>query len=152
MTRKRTQACSGVRDGRDMRALREQMTTKSVWTHRRTQLYEIFHLLSRRPPPESGERPRTLKPLAERLGCSRTKLYSLIDQGLPDRAVSPGGRTKWFFWPEVLAWLDGRKAAKDPGRRPALQASGPRRGRPRRDTPKAEGSSRWLGDYRNRGG
>src|SRR4051794_21810611 len=38
---------SGVNGSRDMRALRERMTTKSEWTHRRALLYEIFHPQSR---------------------------------------------------------------------------------------------------------
>src|SRR6185312_7533122 len=43
-------AWSGVKGSRDMRALRERMTTRSGWTHRRAPLYEISHPLSRRLP------------------------------------------------------------------------------------------------------
>lgn len=77
--------------------------------------------------------------LMDWLKIKRTKMYDLIDQGLPYHSLSPGGRTKVFYRIEVRAWLDARGTSRQPV--PAGEST-PRRGRP----PKAaqEGPRKWI--------
>ncbi len=74
------------------------------------------------------------------LKVGRTKLYTLIDQGLPFHSLSPSGRTKRFYRAEVQAWLDGRGVSRQP--MPVEQGGKPRPGRP----PKAASSTpkKWV--------
>ena len=78
-----------------MGALREQMTTKSGWTHRRAPLYEIFHPLSRRLPKsasgvgpggrKSSDKVVTLGPLSSAIG-------GVVGRAREHRV--PGGRVR----------------------------------------------------------
>jgi predicted DNA-binding transcriptional regulator AlpA len=75
------------------------------------------------------------------LGIKRTKLYNLIDMGLPFRSLSEDDRTRVFVPAEVQEWLDGRKRSKTPS--PEVE-SGSRHGRPRKDTPPEPGGRKWI--------
>jgi excisionase family DNA binding protein len=93
----------------------------------------------------------TPEQLCALLGIKRTKLYDLVEQGLPYRALSPGGRTKVFVPAEVEAWLDARKRAKAPTAAAAPADAGPgppRRGRPSKGKVVAPGERKWMKGYR----
>jgi predicted DNA-binding transcriptional regulator AlpA len=79
------------------------------------------------------------------LGIKRTKLYNLIDMGLPFRSLSEDDRTKVFVPAEVQQWLDGRKRSREspPEAEPGTEARS-RRGRPRKDTPPESGGRKWI--------
>lgn len=77
------------------------------------------------------------------LGIKRTKLYHLIDMGLPFRSLSEDDRTKVFVPGEVQAWLDGRKRSRE---QPTVTDAGEAkasRGRPRKSETKP-GERKWI--------
>ena len=76
------------------------------------------------------------------LKVGRTKLYDLIDQGLPFHSLSPSGRTKRFLRAEVQAWFEGRGISRQPlAAEQGEQAR--RKGRPPKSSI-AEGPRKWI--------
>jgi predicted DNA-binding transcriptional regulator AlpA len=76
------------------------------------------------------------------LKVKRTKLYDLIDQGLPFHSLSPGGRTKVFYPAEVQTWLDGRGTSRAKSTVEGAEPGAPRRGRPRKT--EAPAVRKWI--------
>jgi|GEM_PF-5567143 len=76
----------------------------------------------------------------EWLKIKRTKLYDLIDQGLPYHSLSANGRTKVFYPAEIQAWLDSRGRSRI---KTEEAPSMPRRGRPPKQTGEAP-PRKWI--------
>src|SRR5687768_349529 len=80
-----------------MRALREQMTTKSGWTYQRALLYEIFHPQSRRP---HGGGPWAGIVLIRVIGSNPMRLRGSRIRPTSETDGSPPGYPEW----RRLAW------------------------------------------------